>query len=108
MRGIDVPVDSEPAVDGAAPGAVRILRLKRGLIIPKHDHGAVELTLILAGGLTDPEGHFARGDLSLRVPGQIHVQRIDADRDCMALVVNGGRLIPHTWQGRLLRFIARP
>jgi putative transcriptional regulator len=107
VRGIDVPVDTDADTKGAV-GTVRILRLKRGLVIPKHDHGAVEMTLIFAGGLTDAEGHFTRGDLSVRVPGQIHIQRIDAEEDCLALVVNGGKLVPQTWQGQLLRLIARP
>jgi putative transcriptional regulator len=108
VRGVNVPAREHDSTEVADGGTVRILRLKRGLVIPKHDHGAMELTLILSGGLSDPEGHFTRGDLSVRVPGQVHIQRIDADQDCMALVVNGGRLVPHTWQGRLLRLIARP
>jgi putative transcriptional regulator len=102
VRGINVALRHE----GGA--SARLLRLKPGLVIPTHDHGAPELTLVFAGALTDAEGRFERGDLSCRQPGDTHLQRVDPEGDCIALVINGDRLIPRTWVGRFIRLIARP
>jgi putative transcriptional regulator len=102
VRGINVALRHQ----GGA--SARLLRLKPGLVIPTHDHGAPELTLVFAGALTDAEGRFERGDLSCRQPGDTHLQRVDPKGDCIALVINADRLIPRTWAGRFIRLIARP
>ena len=82
--------------------------LKPGLAIPRHDHGALEVTLVLTGALRDEDGRFARGDVLFREPGQHHLQKVEAAESCISLVVNAGSFVPLTWTGRLLRLIARP
>ncbi len=101
VRGIDLPLQSGGAT-------AQLLCLKPGLAIPRHDHGALEVTLVLTGALLDDEGRLARGDVLFREPGQRHLQRVEAGESCISLVVNAGSFVPLTWTGRLLRLIARP
>ena len=101
VRGVDLPVRSGSAT-------AQLLCLKPGLAIPRHDHGALEVTLVLTGALLDQEGRLARGDVLFREPGQRHVQNVEAGESCISLVVNAGSFVPLTWTGRLLRLIARP
>ncbi len=101
VRAIDLPVRSGEAT-------AQLLCLKPGLAIPRHDHGALEVTLVLGGALLDEAGRLGRGDVLFREPGQRHVQNVEAGESCISLVVNAGRFVPLTWTGRLLRLIARP
>ncbi len=93
---------------GTETGTVRVVRLRPGLVIPEHGHKTTELTLVLTGALVDVVGRFAPGDLSIRTPGDTHIQRVEAGAECLALVINGDGLIPMTLLGRLIRLIARP
>jgi putative transcriptional regulator len=104
---VELPMLSAPRAPGAPGTTVRLVKLKPGLEIPLHDHAGTEYTLIFTGALTDAVGHFARGDLSYRLAGERHVQRVDAGEDCVALQVNEGALRPLTWKGRLLGLLAR-
>ena len=99
-----------PSIYPCAPGGAtaQLLYLKPGLTIPRHDHGALEVTLVLTGALLDEEGRLARGDVLFREPGQRHLQNVEAGESCISLVVNAGSFVPLTWTGRLLRLIARP
>jgi putative transcriptional regulator len=101
VRGIDLPLRSGTAT-------AQLLRLRPGLAIPHHDHGALEVTLVLTGALLDQDERLARGDVLFREPGQSHRQRVEAGASCISLVVNAGSFVPLTWTGRLLRLIARP
>jgi putative transcriptional regulator len=101
VRGIDLPVRSRDAT-------AQLLNLKPGLAIPRHDHGALEVTLVLTGALLDEDGRLARGDVLFREPGQRHLQTVERGASCISLVVNAGSFLPLTWTGRLLRLIARP
>jgi len=101
VRGIDLPVRSGDAT-------AQLLSLKPGLAIPRHDHGALEVTLVLTGALLDEDGRLARGDVLFREPGQRHLQKVEPGASCISLVVNAGSFVPLTWTGRLLRLIARP
>lgn len=85
----------------------RLVKLKPGLKIPLHDHDGAELTLIFRGALSDDVGTYGRGDLSFRLPGHRHVQRVASGAECIALQVNEGPLKPLTLKGRLLRLIVR-
>jgi putative transcriptional regulator len=90
------------------PGTLlRLVNLRPGMTIPLHDHRGLELTLVFAGGLLEPERVLHRGDFQLRLPGERHVQRVEQGGPCIALTVNLGPLVPLTWPGRLLTFIAR-
>lgn len=82
---------------------VKVARLAAGMRVPVHDHPGPEGTLVLSGGFTDDDGHFLRGDLSVRDHTRPHVQRIDPGEPCVWLWVGDGEFIPRTLVGRLLR-----
>ncbi len=102
MRVVDLPF----AVPG---GAVRLVRFKGGVTIPLHDHGGPEYIVVFTGALEEKSDgqQFARGDVSIRLPGERHAQRATPGEPCVALVVNEGALRPLTLRGRLLLAIAR-
>jgi putative transcriptional regulator len=66
---------------------VRLLRIKAGSPVPAHTHGGVEFTLVLAGGYSDGEAHFQRGDLQIADPSVEHRPVADAGEDCLCFVV---------------------
>jgi putative transcriptional regulator len=93
---------------GPQSTVARLVALQPGLEIPLHDHGGTEYTVVFSGALNDEQGRFGRGDISIREPGECHVQRVDASEVCVALVINEGPLVPLTWKGRVLQLITRP
>lgn len=74
-------------------GAV-LIRSRSGASYPVHDHTGVELAIALTGGWSDEYGHFLRGDLSVREPGEPHLAIIDDGEDCLAFSVVDEALVP--------------
>jgi putative transcriptional regulator len=108
IRAVDLPVRAAAApAPGQAPPKVRLVSLHPGLIIPHHDHGGPEYTVVFSGGLRDHQGTCHRGDVAIRNPGDRHRQHVEPGDQCLALVVNEGDLLPTTWIGRLVKRIAR-
>ncbi len=99
IRGVDLPVMAPPAV------RTRLLRLAPGVEIPRHAHAAPEFTLVFAGGLSDGGEHYVRGDVRFRDAAAVHVQLVDPDGPCIALVINEGALLPQTWRGKVASFL---
>jgi len=66
---------------------VRLLRIKAGKAVPQHTHEGLEVTLCLAGGYTDRDDHYARGDFQVADPSLDHRPVADADEDCIVLAV---------------------
>jgi putative transcriptional regulator len=84
---------------------VKVHRFAAGMRVLPHDHPGLEATLVLSGGFTDDDGHFLRGDVSMRDHTRPHEQRIDPGEPCVWLWVGDGEFIPRTLVGRLLRFL---
>lgn len=84
---------------------VKIHRFAAGMRVLPHDHPGLEATMVLSGGFTDDDGHFVRGDLSMRDHTRPHEQRIDPGEPCVWLWVGDGEFIPRTLVGRLLQFL---
>jgi putative transcriptional regulator len=97
-RAIDLPVRGD--------ATARIIRFRPGFVIPFHDHGGPEYTVIFSGRLQDTGEIAGRGDVVYRDVGIKHIQTITDDEECIALVVNERPLVPLTLKGRVLRFIA--
>jgi putative transcriptional regulator len=102
--GIDVVDLERPTREGTR---VRLVAFKPGATVPLHDHAGPEHIVVFSGALVEPGTHFARGDISIREPGEAHEQHVGPDEPCVALVVNEGRLKPLTWRGRLYLLLAR-
>ena len=83
---------------------VRFFSLKLGMVVLVYRHRGMERGLVLTGGFTDDEGHFVRGDVSVRGPDFDHEATIDQGEPCVVLFVNDGFLRPRTFLGRLSAF----
>ncbi len=99
VRGVDLPVVAPPAV------RTRLLRLAPGVEIPRHAHAAPEFTLVFSGSLSEGGERYGRGDVRFLDTAGVHVQRVDSDGPCVALVVNEGALLPQTWRGKLVSLL---
>lgn len=70
---------------------VRMLKIAAGSRMPKHEHGGMELTMVLAGAFTDDRGRYGRGDVALGDPSIRHSPIAEDGEDCLCLtVVEGG------------------
>jgi putative transcriptional regulator len=102
-----VQVIDLPIAQLEADTTVRLVSFKPGLTIPRHDHGGPEHIVVMQGALEETGKRFARGDISIRAPGERHEQHSAAGQPCIALVVNEGKLEPLTLRGRILLALAR-
>src|SRR5690606_430726 len=75
---------------GRPPTRTCLRRARAGLALPRHTHTATEAVLVLAGGFSDEYGRCRRGDVRITEPSVTHRQVIDADEDCLCLVVTDG------------------
>ncbi|MTH96679.1 transcriptional regulator [Roseibium sp. RKSG952] len=71
---------------------VSLLWVRGGKAMPSHTHHGTELTLILQGGFTDSEGHYARGDIAFADHETDHKPVADEGEDCICFAVTEGRL----------------
>jgi putative transcriptional regulator len=104
VRAVDIAVDPSA---GAPDAQVRLIAFKAGVTIPLHDHGGPEHIVVFTGALEEEGRRFARGDISIRGPGERHEQRAAPGEPCISLVVNEGKLRPLTLRGRLLLALSR-
>lgn len=80
----------------------RLFRIQGGVRIPDHGHHGNELTLVLAGGFTDPSGHYARGDVADVGSDTEHHPVADPGEVCVCLAVTDAPLRLTGLVGRLL------
>jgi putative transcriptional regulator len=71
---------------------VQLIRSRAGSGVALHTHGGEELTLCLAGGYSDNTGTYARGDLQMTTPDNLHRPVADLGEDCIVLAVSEGSL----------------
>jgi putative transcriptional regulator len=81
---------------------LRLVRLSRGFVIPKHMHTGRELTLVLDGELSDEHATYRTGDVSDYDHSVEHRQKVTGAEACICLIANDGRVVPKTMIGRLL------
>ncbi len=98
FRGLE-KVELLPEVPGFR---TRLMRIKSGTAMPTHTHEGTELTLVLAGGFSDEQGHFLRGDLAEADPLVDHRPVADPGEDCLCLAVTDAPLRLTGPFGRLL------
>ncbi len=68
----------------------RLVKLKPGGGVPRHDHSGEELTLVLSGAFRDESGRYQPGDVCEAGPGVDHHPRVEGDDDCVCLIVRRG------------------
>jgi putative transcriptional regulator len=100
MRGVE---QARIAVGG--PGGnvkARLLRISPGIRIPRHTHAGTEMTLVLAGGFSDGDGRYLRGDFSFSDEKIDHSPVADEDGECICLTVTDA---PLRLTGPLMRLL---
>jgi putative transcriptional regulator len=68
-------------------GEASIMRFLAGRRAPAHGHFGLEVTLVLAGGLSDGNGHYHRGDVCVADETVEHQSIAEPGEDCLAFVV---------------------
>jgi len=79
-----------------------LLFFRPSFTFPVHRHAGAEHTLVLAGGFSDGNQHYGRGDIASPHPDDWHAPQIDADGPCLALVVNDGPIVLSSFARRVL------
>jgi putative transcriptional regulator len=102
LPGIEVLELSLGAVADGQRTRARLMRFRPGVTIPHHDHEGDEHAVVLRGSFHDQRAQFCPGDVCLTQPGAPHHLRVDPGEICIALIVNQGRIIPHTRVAKLL------
>jgi putative transcriptional regulator len=68
-------------------GEASVMRFLAGKRTPAHGHHGLEVTLVLAGGLSDGNGHYHRGDVCVADETVEHQSIAEPGEDCLAFVV---------------------
>lgn len=77
-------------IDGCATS---LLWVRAGKAMPSHTHSGTELTLVLKGGFSDDDGHFATGDIAVADHEIDHKPIADDEgEDCICFIVTEGNL----------------
>ena len=69
---------------------ISLLRAEARTRLPSHTHAGEEFTLVLAGGYSDTDGHYRRGDVSPADSTIVHSPVADDDGPCICLLVRNG------------------
>lgn len=85
----------------------RLLRIRPGTVLPTHTHKGNEYTIVLAGGFSDQDGHYLRGDVAVADSTVTHRPVADPVGECLCLAVTDGPLRLTGPVGRLLNFFVR-
>jgi putative transcriptional regulator len=64
-----------------------LMRLRPGILMPQHTHRGNEYTMVLAGGYQDAGKAFGPGDFDAKDRADKHQPVVDADGECICLVV---------------------
>lgn len=88
-RGIEhFPIPLSPG----AKGHLRLVKVAPGAVLPAHDHGGTELTLVLRGSYSDVTGHYKAGDVSDLSEGIEHSPIADAKEGCVCLIASDEKI----------------
>jgi len=101
MRGVE---QADIAVGNGRTGKIRarLLRISPGIRIPRHTHDGTEMTLVLAGGFSDGNRQYQRGDFSFCDGQDDHSPVADDDGECLCLTVTDA---PLRLTGPLMRLL---
>jgi putative transcriptional regulator len=81
----------------------RLLRIPAGRPVPKHSHGGLELTLVLAGAFSDTTGTYGRGDLQEADETLQHQPHAMPGEDCICLAITDAPLRFKSLPARLVQ-----
>lgn len=81
-----------PLAIAGGQGRARLMRLAPGRGVPQHGHEDMEATLLIVGSFHDGHARYRRGDVVIAGADTEHRPVADAERDCVCLAVEYGRL----------------
>jgi putative transcriptional regulator len=73
-------------------GEVSLIHVRAGRRLPRHTHEGSEITLVLTGAFTDPQGRYMRGDIAIADSSLDHSPEIERDADCICFAVTDAPL----------------
>jgi putative transcriptional regulator len=96
-------------VHGPRDGACRVilLEIQPGCTTPRHTHGGVELTCVLAGAYATETQRFEVGDLEEADHETLHQPRVVSSEPCLCVAALDGEILLDGWLGRLLQPFVR-
>lgn len=86
---------------------VELYRIQPNARVPRHTHGGMEFTLVVAGGFSDESGSYGPGDLAVKGPDDTHQPVGDPGDVCFALAVRDSGLRFTGVMGMIQRVLGR-
>jgi putative transcriptional regulator len=86
---------------------VELYRIQPSARVPRHTHGGMEFTLVVAGGFSDETGSYGPGDLAVKGQEDTHQPVGDAGEVCFALAVRDAGLRFTGIMGLIQRVLGR-
>jgi putative transcriptional regulator len=83
-------------------GALGLLKVAPGQVVPEHGHGGAELTLVLRGSFHDTTGRYRTGDVADLDATVNHEPVADPGSDCICLLASE---TPARFRGLIARLI---
>ena len=80
-----------------------LLRAQGGVMVPEHGHNGDEWTLILKGSYQTSFGRFGVGDMDVAGEEIVHQPVIDADEECICLVLTEGPIRLKSLMARMVQ-----
>ena len=91
--------------DGAC--RVILLEIQPGRVMPRHTHGGVELTCVIAGAYATETARFNPCDLEEADQDTLHQPRVVSDNACLCVAALDGEILLDGWLGRLIQPFVR-
>ncbi len=80
-----------------------LLRIGKGMSVPRHTHRGSEMVVVLKGAYADGELCHRAGDFAENAVELEHQPVATQDGECICLIAAEGALIPRDWVGRLFQ-----
>lgn len=81
---------------------VAFQRISSGGKVVEHDHGGLEVTLVLKGSFSDEQGVYREGDFLIRNAGEVHRPTATLNEDCLCLSVVAAPVMVTGFLGRFI------
>ena len=98
-----VPGVRECRIADIGGGCASLLRVKAGRRLPQHTHAGAEITLVLSGAFSDPQGRYARGDIAIADGSIDHSPIVESEEDCICFAVTDAPLVLTGPFGRIVQ-----
>jgi putative transcriptional regulator len=86
---------------------VYMLRIDRGMVLPRHTHQWCEFTCVLHGGFSDAGAEYLLGDFIVTDEAVEHSPRVEDDEACVTLASTDAPLVMRGLVGRLFQSFVR-